>query len=360
MKRKVLLLAVASALMMSMGVVMAQTSSLPSGALQTGQSPQDAEPQFVSPVGTAFTYQGLLKLQTGTATNPSPVTGNCDFQFTLWDAVGSGSPPTGGTQKGTVALNNVSVKNGLFTVQLDFGSVYNGEQRFLQTAARCPAGSGSLVTLAPRQTLTAVPYAAGLVPGVTIGNPNSQSTARLAFGGVGVIGEATCCGSAGVQGKNATGGGVGVEADGGSGPSGFGLIATSLTGGTGVWARGGAVGLETEAATPSDTAVLIWQGGIKVHGAGIGTNTPVFIHKATAATIPVGSTQQTIIDNPLTNGAPNAILIVTPNYNPNSTGNIINNHPIGVFYNGTKWGIFNEDLQPMPLNATFNVLVVKP
>jgi hypothetical protein len=31
-------------------------------------------------VGTAFTYQGQLKNASG------PVTGNCDFQFGLWDA----------------------------------------------------------------------------------------------------------------------------------------------------------------------------------------------------------------------------------------------------------------------------------
>src|SRR4051812_49049271 len=109
MNRKVSLLVVAVALMVGMGVVMAQTLALPASAPRGAV--QDGNPQFVSPVGTAFTYQGLLKLRTGTATNPSPVTGVCAFQFTLWDAVGSGTPPVGGVQKGSVALNSVSVQN---------------------------------------------------------------------------------------------------------------------------------------------------------------------------------------------------------------------------------------------------------
>ena len=38
-------------------------------------------------LGTAFTYQG--QLQQGGA----PADGSCDFQFSLWDALGSGAPP---------------------------------------------------------------------------------------------------------------------------------------------------------------------------------------------------------------------------------------------------------------------------
>lgn len=120
--------------------------------------------------------------------------------------------------------------------------------------------------------------------------------------------------------------------------------------GAGVWAQGSG---------NSGTALKISSGGIKVEGAGLGTSTPVFIHRATAATIPAGAAQQTLIAHPLTDGDPNAILIVTPNYNPS---NILNNHPIGVFYHtsSNKWGIFNQDLVAMPNNAAFNVLVVKP
>jgi hypothetical protein len=72
----------------------------------------------------SFTYQGHL--QNGGA----PVNDVCDFQFSLWDAAGSG-PPTGGVQIGaTQTTSAISVTNGLFTVQLDFGgSAFTGEAR---------------------------------------------------------------------------------------------------------------------------------------------------------------------------------------------------------------------------------------
>jgi len=97
--------------------------------------------------GTAFTYQGYLR-QSGT-----PVNANHDFQFSLWTAVSGGSQ-VGATQ----TLTNVSVQNGLFTVALDFGSVWDGSDRFLQIAVR-PAGSGSYTTLSPRVKINPTPYA---------------------------------------------------------------------------------------------------------------------------------------------------------------------------------------------------------
>jgi hypothetical protein len=100
-------------------------------------------------LGTAFTYQGQLE-QSGTPTN-----GTCDFQFSLFDAL------SGGNQVGaTLTVTPVSVTDGLFTVQLDFGgSAFDGNNRWLQIAVRCPTGSGNYTTLAPRQPLTAAPYA---------------------------------------------------------------------------------------------------------------------------------------------------------------------------------------------------------
>ena len=97
--------------------------------------------------GTAFTYQGFLR-QGGT-----PVNANHDFQFSLWTAA------SGGTQVGsTQTRTNVSVQNGLFTVTLDFGAVWDGSDRFLQIAVR-PAGSGSYTTLTPRVKINPTPYA---------------------------------------------------------------------------------------------------------------------------------------------------------------------------------------------------------
>ena len=62
-----------------------------------------------TPLTTAFTYQGQLK-QGG-----APLEGSADFEFTLWDAAGSGDPPTGGSQVGGVhAINAQQVAAGLW------------------------------------------------------------------------------------------------------------------------------------------------------------------------------------------------------------------------------------------------------
>jgi len=84
-----------------------------------------------------------------------------------------------------------------------------------------------------------------------------------------------------------------------------------------------------------------------------------FVHQATAANI---SGNYTVIDHPLINGNPNAIVFVTPNWNPGNVGGTYNNHNIGIWYSSSqqKWAIFNQDLAPMPVNAAFNVLVLVP
>jgi hypothetical protein len=134
--------------------------SISAGA--TAQSPEPTAPQ--APLGAGFTYQGQLKNAAG------PVNGTCDLQFTLWDAAGSGSPPTGGTIFGIENLPAVTVTNGLFTVTLNGGNVFGsnaftGEARWLQIELRCPAGSGVWATLSPRQPVTPAPMALSL-PGL--------------------------------------------------------------------------------------------------------------------------------------------------------------------------------------------------
>ena len=65
----------------------------------------------------------------------------------------------------------------------------------------------------------------------------------------------------------------------------------------------------------------------------------------------------TLIDDPGLNNQPNAILFVTHVYvSPGNNKNAVYDpHPIGVFYNGYSWGIFNEDKAPMPIGAVFTV-----
>jgi hypothetical protein len=109
----------------------------------------------------------------------------------------------------------------------------------------------------------------------------------------------------------------------------------------------------------SDTALDLRGGGaVRVEGAGVGSSTPVFIHRATAANT---AGHVTTIDHPHSNGQPNAILIVTPNFNPGGAGGTYNTSAIGVYYTAGKWTIFNQiTTTPITIGAAFNVMVVKP
>ncbi len=120
-------------------------------------------------------------------------------------------------------------------------------------------------------------------------------------------------------------------------------------------------GVVIQAAASSTALELRTGGGIKVTGAGIGTATPVFIHRATAANIQAGAAHRTTIDHPMCNGDPNAILIVTQNYNAQNIGNVSANHSVGVYFNPdlNKWQIFHQNIQSIEVNTAWNVLVVK-
>jgi hypothetical protein len=106
-------------------------------------------PNLGDSVGTAFTYQGRLM------DNGDPATGSYDFQFDLYD-----DPISGSRVGSTVYVDDKEVSEGLFTVQLDFErGVFSGEARYLEIAVRAAGSGGDYTTLAPRQELTAVPYA---------------------------------------------------------------------------------------------------------------------------------------------------------------------------------------------------------
>jgi len=116
---------------------------------------------LAAPLGTQFTYQGRVRF------GDQSLTDSCNFKFSLWDAVGSGCPPTGGTQIGSTLLFDggvghsptVNVRVGLFTVELDFGAgAFNGNARWLEMAIQCP-GDVAYTTLCPRQSLPAAPNA---------------------------------------------------------------------------------------------------------------------------------------------------------------------------------------------------------
>ena len=129
-----------------------------------------------APLGAGFSYQGRL------STDGAPVTGLCNFAFTLWDA------GAGGAQIGNLhALNGVQVTNGLFSLVLNnatqFGtSPFSGERRWLEVGAGC---GGPIETFAQREELTATPYALGLRPGALIQGNSSASALRVGNAGSG-------------------------------------------------------------------------------------------------------------------------------------------------------------------------------
>jgi len=68
----------------------------------------------------------------------------------------------------------------------------------------------------------------------------------------------------------------------------------------------------------------------------------------------------TYLDDPLTNGEPDAVLSVTQNWNPGGGGGVYNNHPIVTVYDAKlgKWAIYNRDGKSMPKGAAFNIAVL--
>jgi hypothetical protein len=101
-----------------------------------------AAPAHAAPVGTAFTYQGVLQ------NDGEPYTGTVDLVFRLYDDA------LAGNQVGVdLVAADVTLTNGLLTIDLDFGTdVFTGEARWLEIEA-----DGTV--LSPRQPLMPAPYA---------------------------------------------------------------------------------------------------------------------------------------------------------------------------------------------------------
>jgi len=129
----------------------------------------------------------------------------------------------------------------------------------------------------------------------------------------------------------------------------------TANGGVGVRAQGNGID-----ASHVNTALSIENGAIRVPGAGVNTTTAVFVHENQGECSP-GLKYFTCIDNPLTNGDPKAILIVTPVANGPWNARILNYSPICVTYAdwAGKWVIENLDGSDMTVGARFNVMVIK-
>ena len=108
---------------------------------------------------TAFTYQGYLEEDGG------PAAGAYDLRFILYDSESGGSPVGD-----TATREDVAVTGGVFAVELDFGSVFGRDLRYLEVAVRDGGSSGGYTTLSPREALRPAPSAltALALPNVTV------------------------------------------------------------------------------------------------------------------------------------------------------------------------------------------------
>ncbi len=177
---------------------------------------------------TQFTLQGELQIN-GAVSNAT-----ADFVFTLYDASTGGNVigPAGG-----LSATSITLDNGRFTVLLDFGAAaFVSTSRWVQIAARSPAGTGTYTTLAPRQLVTPTPLAqyalnvpANLTPfTVALGN------AVYTGGDVG-IGTSVPLSKLDISGSDATLNGKNAAIE----------LSNTATGGANWYVRAGATGTQT-------------------------------------------------------------------------------------------------------------------
>jgi len=100
---------------------------------------------LATPQSTAFTYQGQLNA------SGSPANGTYQFTFTLYNA------SSGGSVIGAPVQQAIGVVNGLFTTDLNFGSVFTGQQYWLDIQVGSTTGNEQ--PLSARQPVNAVPVA---------------------------------------------------------------------------------------------------------------------------------------------------------------------------------------------------------
>jgi hypothetical protein len=217
-------------------------------APSTVQLPSGSQTQPLSPVDTAFTYQGQLK------DGGNPANGQYDFVFSLYDATNAGN-----RIGSPITVTNQTVTGGVIAQTLDFGAgSFQGEARWLEVAVR-QTGGGSYTTLAPRQAITAVPNAMSLVPGATITSTSSSTLLTVNNSGSGTA----------VYGVSGTGYGVYGNS------STYGLVGTSTSStGSGVWASNpNGDGVDGQTASSTGHGLTGYNsnisGGVGVYGNGV-------------------------------------------------------------------------------------------
>lgn len=336
-----------------------------------GDDPDDGAPlgqtiEAVTALGNSFTYQGRL------TDAGSPANGTYDLRFILYDADTAGAA-VGSTQ----TKDNVTVTNGLFSVELDFGAAaWNGDARWMEIAVRPGADTGTYTVLSPRQPVSPTPYSlyakasGGFVlpfeaTGTSVGAPSTPEglvTIIQTGTGIGLAAQRTTTDGAAypaLLGTN-SGGGAGVQGEttnaSGTGVQGFaiGENATAIAG-TAIGANG--TGGKFVGVTAVDLA-----GAIKVSG----DNPAAFVHTA-VTTGPnkntcSGTDEVTVLDI----SDPNAIIFVTIE---STGGGFPLASPVGVTYFSStppnctgvddRWVIYTTaGSTDIPNGTKFNVLVI--
>ncbi|NCT67857.1 MAG: hypothetical protein GXC76_09445 [Rhodanobacteraceae bacterium] len=160
-----------------------------------------AMPLLAAPQSTAFTYQGQLKQQ------GKPFTGTVDLQFRLWNDSVAGSEVAPMVSRGAVP-----VQDGVFTVEIDFGSAFGTEQHWIEVIA-----NGT--PLLPRQPVTAAPMAVFALTGLP--GPTGPAGPIGPAGPQGEAGPTGAPGAPGPEGPAGPQGPAGPEgAPGATGPTG--------------------------------------------------------------------------------------------------------------------------------------------
>ncbi len=242
----------------------------PVAAYGGGDDDKGQQIQSLDAINSSFSFQGRL------SNGGEPANGSYDFDFYLYDAL------AGGSQVGsTFSAAGVAVSAGLFTVDLDFGDVFHGAQYYLEIQVRPGGGVGAFTVLSPRETLGAVPNAHYAVEAGSIRLPYSSSTS---YDGAMLD----------VSNSSAFANSVTLLAQAGAGRA---IVASSGTGTAGLFSSSSGTALDID-------------GEIKVSG----SHPAAFVHVAS------GGSYVSVIDNPILNGDPDAIVIATHVYNPPGPG----------------------------------------
>ena len=130
---------------------------------------------------------------------------------------------------------------------------------------------------------------------------------------------------------------------------GFAVHALSANDLPAVYASGGSTSAITAEGGTDNSALGLFNGGIKVSG----TVRPAFVHTSAAPNV-IGT--RTVLDHPLLNGAANAIVVASRAYTA-AVGFIAGG--FSTFYDTAtaRWSILREDGSAMPTGVRFNVIV---